>query len=94
VDLTGIVELIHGSALSEWLRSSLKAMPIVEAIHVMALATVFGTIFIVDLRLLGYPNIQRSFRRLHHELLLDIGRVRHRRGDRRAAFWSTRSPAS
>lgn len=69
MDLTGTLELIHGSALSEWLRSSLKAMPIVEAIHVMALATVFGTIFIVDLRLLGYPHVQRSFSRLHHELL-------------------------
>jgi len=69
VDFTGVVEAIHGSGLSEWLRSSLKAMPIVEAIHVMALATVFGTIFIVDLRLLGYTSIQRSFTRLHHELL-------------------------
>ena len=35
MDLPGIVQLIHDSALSEWLRSSLKAMPIVEAIHVM-----------------------------------------------------------
>lgn len=69
MDLTGVVEAIHGSGLSEWLRSSLKAMPIVEAIHVMATATVFGTILIVDLRLLGYPNVQRSFTRLHRELL-------------------------
>jgi len=44
-------------------------MPIVEAIHVMAIVTVFGTIFLVDLRLLGYPNLQRSFSRLHQELL-------------------------
>lgn len=69
MDFTGIVEAIHGSGLSEWLRSSLKAMPIVAAVHVMAIATVFGTIFIVDLRLLGYTSIQRSFSRLHHELL-------------------------
>jgi hypothetical protein len=69
VDLTGIVEVIQNSGLSEWLRSSLKAMPIIEGIHVMALATVFGSIFIVDLRLLGYPNTERTFSRLHHELL-------------------------
>jgi hypothetical protein len=60
---------MQNSALSEYLRTSLKAMPIVEAIHVMALATVFGTIVLVDLRLLGYPNVQRSFSKLHRELL-------------------------
>jgi hypothetical protein len=60
---------MQNSALSEYLRTSLKAMPIVEAIHVMAIATVFGTIALVDLRLLGYPNVQRSFSKLHHELL-------------------------
>jgi len=69
VDLTPIFEFMQNSALSEYLRTSLKAMPIVEAVHVMAVATVFGTIVLVDLRLLGYPNVQRSFSRLHHELL-------------------------
>ena len=69
MDLTPIFEFMQNSALSEYLRTSLKAMPIVEAVHVMAVATVFGTIVLVDLRLLGYPNVQRSFSRLHHELL-------------------------
>lgn len=69
MDFTGIVELLQNSALSEWLRTSLKAMPIVEAVHVMAVATVFGTILLVDLRLLGYPSTKASFSRLHRELL-------------------------
>ena len=69
MDLLPLFQQLHDSALSEWLRTSLKAMPIVEAIHVMAIVTVFGTIFLVDLRLLGYPNLQRSFSRLHQELL-------------------------
>jgi hypothetical protein len=69
VELLAIAELLNDSALSGWLRTSLKAMPIVNALHVMSIVTVFGTIFLVDLRLLGYPNIQRSFSRLHHELL-------------------------
>ena len=69
MDLSTLFELMQNSALSEYLRTSLKAMPIVEAIHVMAVATVFGTIVLVDLRLLGYPNVQRSFSKLHHELL-------------------------
>jgi hypothetical protein len=69
VDLIGFVELLQNSALSDWLRTSLKAMPIVEAVHVMAVATVFGTILLVDLRLLGYPSTARPFSRLHHELV-------------------------
>jgi hypothetical protein len=69
VDLTPLVEAAQNSALSEWLRTSLKAVAIVNAVHVMSIATVFGTIFFVDLRLLGYPNVQRSFARMHHELL-------------------------
>ena len=69
MDIPGIVQAIHDSALSEWLRSSLKAMPIVEAIHVMTAATVFGTILVVDLRLLGWPGTTRSFSKLHGELL-------------------------
>jgi len=36
VDLSTFFELMQNSALSEYLRTSLKAMPIVEAIHVMA----------------------------------------------------------
>ena len=69
MDLFALFQWMNDSALSDWLRSSLKAMPSVEAVHVMAIAVVIGTIFIVDLRLLGYPNTQRSFSRLHHELL-------------------------
>jgi hypothetical protein len=69
VDLSAIFEFMQNSALSEYLRTSLKAMPIVEAVHVMAIATVFGTIALVDLRLLGFTDVRRSFSRLHHELL-------------------------
>lgn len=69
MDLTGFIDLVQHSALSEWLRMSLKAMPIVEAVHVMAIATVFGTIFVVDLRLLGYPSYRRPFTRVHSELV-------------------------
>jgi hypothetical protein len=69
VDLTPLVEAAQHSALSEWMRTSLKAVAIINAIHIMSIVTVFGTIFIVDLRLLGYPNVRSSFSRMHHELL-------------------------
>ena len=69
MDLFDIVQQLNDSALSQWLRTSLKALPIINALHVVALATVFGTIFLVDLRLLGYPDLRRSLSRLHHELV-------------------------
>ena len=69
MDLAAFAQWVHDTALSDWLRHSLKAMPIIEAIHVMAAATVFGTILVVDLRLLGWPGVQRSFSKLHHELV-------------------------
>jgi hypothetical protein len=60
---------IHDSGVAEWLRSTLGAVAVVEAIHVMAIATVFGTILVVDLRLLGVPNAARAFTRVSRELL-------------------------
>jgi hypothetical protein len=69
VDTPAFINAIHDAGLSEWLRSSLKAMPIVEAIHVMTAAVVFGTIAIVDLRLLGWFGTHRAYSRIHHELL-------------------------
>lgn len=69
VDLTAIVTSLEGSGLGEWMRSSVRAQPIVEAIHVMAVALVFGSIVIIDLRLLGYLDTRRPFTRVSGELL-------------------------
>jgi hypothetical protein len=69
VDLTGLVDFLQNSALSEWMRLSLKAVPVVNALHVMSIVIVFGTIFIVDLRLLGFVNVHRSVTRMHDELV-------------------------
>jgi len=67
--LDSLVAGIEGSALAEWLRTTAGAIPIIEAAHVMGVALVFGTILIVDLRLLGIPNRRRSFVRTSNELL-------------------------
>ena len=69
MDLTAFADALQQSGISEWMRGSLKALPIIEAIHVMAVATVFGTIFIVDLRLLGYRDMARPFSRVFGETL-------------------------
>ncbi len=67
--MEGLIASIEETALGEWMRSSLKAMPVVEAVHVMAIALLFGSILIVDLRLLGFANTRRAFTRVSDELL-------------------------
>jgi len=67
--LIGFAATLQQSGLSEWMRGSLKALPIIESLHVMAIATVYGTILIVDLRLLGYPDTTRPFTRVFSEIL-------------------------
>jgi hypothetical protein len=69
VDLTTIAAALESTAFAEWMRTSLKAMPVIEAIHVMAVAVVFGTNFIVDLPLLGYTHTRRPFTLVSGELL-------------------------
>ena len=69
MDLTSFVHAIQASAPAEWMRTSLKAMPIVESLHVLAAATLFGTILIVDLRLLGLPNTRRPVTVVTREML-------------------------
>ena len=69
MDLPGIIQSIQASAAGEWMRTSVKAMPIVESIHVLAAATLFGTILIVDLRLLGLPDTRRPFTAVSREML-------------------------
>jgi hypothetical protein len=69
VDLPSIVQVVESSGLADWMRMNVKAMPIVEAIHVFTSAVVFGTILIVDLRLLSFPDTRRSFKLIEHELI-------------------------
>jgi hypothetical protein len=59
-----------------WLQGTLLAQavsttwfPVVESLHVIALVTVVGTIFIVDLRLLGLASRQMRFTTLSDQVL-------------------------
>ena len=59
---------LYESALATAIRES-NAFPWIEALHVIAIVTVTGTIAIVDLRLLGVPAHKRSAGQLMAELL-------------------------
>lgn len=63
------VQGIESSAVGEWMRSHVLAMPLVEATHVLCIAVVFGTILVVDLRLLGLFDRHRAVTRVADEML-------------------------
>jgi hypothetical protein len=69
VNAPELVQAVQDSAVAQWMRHSLKAMPIVEATHVLAVALVFGTVLVVDLRLLGIPDSRRPFTTVSREML-------------------------
>ncbi len=61
---------------AEWLGNTSMGMavaddwfPKVECVHVIALATVVGTIFLVDTRLIGLTSTRLSFRHISSRLL-------------------------
>ncbi|MEO8315155.1 MAG: DUF6644 family protein [Pseudomonadota bacterium] len=63
------IQDIEASAIGEWLRSNVQAMPWVNAVHVLCITLVFGSILVVDLRLLGLQDRGRAVTRVSHEML-------------------------
>lgn len=62
MDIQQICRAIEATDVATWFRvEQLYAIPVVNAIHVLSFALVFGTILIVDLRLLGVASLQRPF---------------------------------
>ena len=63
------IQAIESSALGEWMRGNVLAMPLVNAAHVLCIALVFGTVLVVDLRMLGLFDRHRAVSRVAHEML-------------------------
>ena len=51
-----MLEWLQQSSVAVQIRDSLYTFPLLESIHVVGLALVFGTIAILDLRLLGVAS--------------------------------------
>lgn len=64
-----LLNRLEQSGLAQWMRESLYALPLINSFHVVGLALVFGTVLVVDLRLLGFPSTRRSFRQISRETL-------------------------
>ena len=69
MDITALLKSLEASGLANRIRDSLWLFPLIESTHVIGLALVFGTIAIIDLRLLGIASTQRSFQRMASDIL-------------------------
>jgi hypothetical protein len=69
MDLAIFFNDLQNSPIAVFVNTAGATYPIVEALHVIALSLVFGTILIVDLRLLGFASMSRPFTRVAHDLL-------------------------
>ena len=67
--MAGFLQSVESLGVAETIRHSLYLFPTLEAIHVVALALVFGTITVVDLRILGIASTQRPFHRVSRDML-------------------------
>lgn len=63
------LDALHNSGFSEAIRNSLYLFPFMEAVHVIALTLVFGTIMVVDLRILGVASMSRPYTRVTRDML-------------------------
>ena len=69
MSLDTLLQNIYNWPISDAIRANVSAFPMIESLHVLALTIVFGTILIVDLRLIGVASHRRSARLLIVELL-------------------------
>lgn len=69
MDLDALLKSIEGWSVAAAIRNGLYSFPMLESIHVIGLAIVFGTILIIDLRLLGVASAGRPFQRMAPEIL-------------------------
>src|SRR5215510_11741587 len=64
-----ILASLQSSGVASRIRDSLYLFPLIESFHVFGLTMVFGTIAIIDLRLLGIASTRRPFTRVASDIL-------------------------
>jgi len=69
MDITAFLKSLEASGLATRIRDALWLFPLIESTHVVGLSMVFGTILIIDLRLLGIASTRRSFKRMASDIL-------------------------
>lgn len=69
MDVPPILRWLQETSLATGIRDSLLLFPLLESAHVIGLALVFGTIAILDLRMLGAASTGRSFHRMASDIM-------------------------
>ena len=69
MNISDFLGSVEGSNLATTIRNSLYLFPLLESVHVIGLSMVFGTIAIIDLRLLGIASTHRPFTRIASDVL-------------------------
>src|SRR5215469_6646410 len=69
MDITPFLKSLEDSGLATTIRNSSYLFPSLEAVHVLALGLMLGTLTVVDLRMLGLASKQRSAGRVSSEVL-------------------------
>jgi hypothetical protein len=69
MDIDAILKSLEATGLATKIRDSVFLFPMIESTHVIGLALVFGTIAVIDLRLLGIASTHRSFQRMASDIL-------------------------
>jgi len=68
----GIGQALAALPPGAWMRGVVWAYPLVETLHIVALATLFGAMTVVDLRLLGFSKSLPVVPLLRHALPLAL----------------------
>jgi hypothetical protein len=69
MEIATLLASLESSGLASTIRHSLRIFPLIESVHVLGLTMVFGTILIVDLRLLGLASTRRPFTAVASDVL-------------------------
>jgi hypothetical protein len=69
MDVPGLLASLEATSVASRIRESLYLFPFIEAAHVIGLTMVFGTIAIIDLRLLGMASTRRPFSRMSSDIM-------------------------
>ena len=69
MDIDATLRSLQATALAVSIRDSLLYFPLLEAVHVLGLSLVVGTVVVIDLRLLGLASVDRPFRVMSSEIL-------------------------
>jgi len=67
--MVSLLTRVQESGIAVGIRDGLYLFPFLESVHVIGLALVFGTIAIIDLRLLGAASTERSFDRMASDIM-------------------------